>query len=133
MNKAIIGLGSNISPQENMTKALSALDQQFRVLRTSTIITTKPIGYLDQDDFLNTAVMIETAFDQNTLIQSLKAIEDRLGRNRSGLKFGPRTIDLDIIVWNGDIIDPDFYQRNFLQTLVFEIAPDLKGQVKVKS
>ena len=132
MNKVIIGLGSNIAPQENMVKAVNALKGQFSILKVSKIITTKPIGFLEQDDFLNATVLMETPLDQVELIKALKAIEDTLGRNRSNPKFGPRTIDLDIIIWNGDIIDPDFYERDFLQTLVLEICPELKTQSKTK-
>ncbi|HKI88902.1 MAG TPA: 2-amino-4-hydroxy-6-hydroxymethyldihydropteridine diphosphokinase, partial [Draconibacterium sp.] len=64
---------------------------------------------------------ITTSFNRKTLTRELKKIEDELGRDRTVPKFGPRTIDLDIVVWNGKIVDKDYYTRDFLQKNVQEI------------
>src|SRR5262245_20398342 len=97
-NTAIIGLGSNIDPQKNILAARKLLAQEFRILKESSFIRTKPIGYTEQDDFINGSVYLETSLDRPALKQKLKDLEGKLGREVSSIKFGPRTIDLDIIV-----------------------------------
>ena len=87
----------------------------------SPFIKTKPVGIIKQSDFINGAVKIETRMERDELKIFLKGIEDRLGRDRSAPKFGPRTIDLDIVVWNGKIIDDDYYSREFLRKSVDEV------------
>ncbi len=126
MNKAIIGLGSNINPQENIAKARAALADQFTVVAESTFIETEPVGYTDQDNFINGSVHIETGLAQEALKAKLRQMEDELGRVRSEIKFGPRSIDLDIIVFNNQIIDDDFYSRDFIKNAVLELIPDLE-------
>jgi len=85
-------------------------------------LRTKPIGNEHQPDFTNGAVKIRTDLDRDALNLLLKRIEDEMGRDRSVPKFGPRTIDLDIVVWNGEIVDEDYYTRDFLQKSVEEIS-----------
>ncbi len=63
-----------------------------------------------------------------SLKQELKSIEDLMGRDRSKPKFGPRTIDLDILIWNGKVIDKDYYDRDFLRKGVEEILPDFESK-----
>jgi 2-amino-4-hydroxy-6-hydroxymethyldihydropteridine diphosphokinase len=70
--------------------------------------TAAPIGVVEQADFLNGAFLVETALDREAFRAYLKGVEDRLGRVREGNKYGPRTIDLDIVVWNREIVDKDF-------------------------
>ena len=69
---------------------------------------------------------METEYEQQSLKKELKQIEDILGRDRSLPKFGPRTIDLDILIWNKKVVDEDYYERDFLRKGVEEIIPDLK-------
>ncbi|HKK81979.1 MAG TPA: 2-amino-4-hydroxy-6-hydroxymethyldihydropteridine diphosphokinase, partial [Prolixibacteraceae bacterium] len=107
MNTCIIEMGSNIDPEANFEKALSFLKSDMHVEAVSNFITTKPLGIKEQDDFLNGAVKITTELNKKELNAYFKDIEDRLKRDRSLPKYGPRTIDLDIIVWNGTIIDND--------------------------
>ena len=125
MNKVIIGLGSNISPQENIDKARKTLANKFDVIAESTFIETEPVGYTDQDNFINGSVYISTSLDQESLKKTLLQIEDELGRVRSEIKFGPRSIDLDIVVFNNEITDDDFYTRDFVKNAVLELIPDL--------
>ncbi len=68
---------------------------------------------------------METELEQQSLKKELKRIEDILGRDRSLPKFGPRTIDLDILIWNKKVGDEDYYERDFLRKGVEEIIPDL--------
>jgi len=116
MNDCIISIGSNIDASRNIHKTLDILTLDFSTLDISEFISTKPIGIEDQPDFTNGAVRISTDLEYSELQEYLKKLEDQLGRDRSLPKFGPRTIDLDIIVWNGNIIDDDYYTREFLQT-----------------
>jgi len=127
MNTAVIGFGSNIEAPANIEKARGLLGQeQLTVLKASRFVTTTPVGIRDQDDFLNGSVLIETPLSCTELKDILRGIEDRLGRDRTGPKFGPRTIDLDLVIWNGEVVDQDFYKRDFVRTSVLEIMPDLK-------
>ena len=121
MNTVIIGIGSNINPDENIPRALKLLAEKVTIEKLSTLIKTKPIGITDQPDFINGAVKITTFLSREELQLFLKTTEDRTGRDRSQPRFGPRTIDLDIVVWNGEIVDPDYYTRDFLQIAVAEI------------
>lgn len=125
MNKVIIGLGSNIDPEQNIQKAKEILIQNYQVLTESHFEVTKPIGGIDQPDFINGAVLLETILNMEELKIALKQIESSLGRDMQHDRKGPRTIDLDIIVWNDKIVDQDFYNREFLRKFVLELLPDL--------
>ncbi len=125
-NKAVIGLGSNIRPKANIAKAQEALKESFFILGQSNFIRTKPIGRPEQDDFINGAVLIETKFDLYELKAFLKYLEIKLGRVESKDPFAARVIDLDIVVWNGQVIDSDFYERDFLKNATLELIPELK-------
>lgn len=121
MNVCIIGIGSNIEAESNIPKVLEILQKQVEVLRVSQLIKTKPIGIVDQPDFTNGAVKIKTKLNITELNLLLKGIEDQMGRDRTNPKFGPRCIDLDIAAWNGEIVDKDYYTRDFLQKSVDEL------------
>jgi 2-amino-4-hydroxy-6-hydroxymethyldihydropteridine diphosphokinase len=86
------------------------------------MLKTKPIGIENQPEFTNGAVKIKTSLNQENLTVLLKSIEDQMGRDRTVAKFGPRNIDLDIVVWNGEIVDDDYYTRDFLQNSVRELS-----------
>lgn len=122
MNDAIIGIGSNIDAEINISHALNILKQAFEVIRVSSLTKTEPIGITNQPDFTNGAVRLNTELNLEQLTVYLKNIEDKMGRDRSGPKFGPRCIDLDIVVWNNEIIDDDYYTRDFLQKSVKEVS-----------
>lgn len=126
LNTAIIGLGSNISPETNILKARQLLGQKYPIIRESSFVPTKAIGITNQPDFINGAILVQTESDLKTLKHTLTEIENSLGRDRKGPRFGPRTIDLDIIIWNGEIIDQDFFQRDFLRTAVSQLLPDFR-------
>lgn len=121
-NTIIIGIGSNIDADSNISKMLEILKEKVVILKVSSFITTKPIGIKNQPDYKNGAVKVESGFNQEELTKLLKSIEDQMGRDRTIAKFGPRNIDLDIVVWNGEIVDPDYYTRDFLQKSVQEIS-----------
>ena len=127
-NEVVIALGSNIEPEENLELAVVALKSKFKVSKRSRWIQTKPIGILDQPDFFNGVLIMVTELGIESLKQELKSIEDLMGRDRSKPKFGPRIIDLDILIWNGKIIDKDYYDRDFLRKGVVEILPDFDSK-----
>ena len=125
-HEVVIGLGSNINPEANLEQAVLELKSRFKVSKRSQWTRTKPIGIQDQPDFYNGALLMETELEQQSLKKELKRIEDILGRDRSLPKFGPRTIDLDILIWNKEVVNEDYYERDFLRKGVEEIIPDLK-------
>ena len=126
-NECIIGVGSNIDPEANIHTALSILRQETDVRGVSEWVKTSPIGVCEQNDFINGAIKIRTSMPLETFKNYLKTLENRLGRDRSLPKFGPRVIDLDIVVWNNEIIDDDYYTRHFVRNAVDELQslPDL--------
>ena len=101
---------------------LELLKQKVDVINLSAFIQTKPIGITNQPDFTNGAVKIQTELSEKILKKLLKQIEDQLGRDRSQPKFGPRCIDLDIVIWNGEVVDPEYYTRDYLKKSVDEIS-----------
>lgn len=125
MNRAVIALGSNIRPEANTEAALGHLSQLFDLVDKSCFKYTRPVGYKDQPDFLNGAVLVETGLKELKIEAILKEIEQKLGRKRDGRKDGPRTIDLDLVVYNDRIMDEDVYERDFLQESIKELVPDL--------
>jgi len=126
MNTVIIGLGSNIDPEKNIEKAKHIINDLFTLQAESKFIRTKPVGYLEQDDFINGAVLIKTDLNADQLKLNLKQVEETLGRQAPSIKFGPRTIDLDIVIFNNEVTDKDFYERDFLKNSVLELLPNLK-------
>ena len=126
MNSAVIGLGSNIDPQINIDKARQVIAADFRVMGESSFIQTSPVGFLDQPDFINGSILMETEMGLEELKKKLKETEVVLGRKSSTQKCGPRTIDLDIVAFNGKIIDQDFYQRDYLKESVLQVLPGLE-------
>ncbi len=120
-HRAIISIGSNIDPEKNVEKALQQLGSIGHVVSKSSFFYTDPLLYKDQPKFLNGVVLLETELDQNALRRHLKALEKDLGRIRTANKNGPRTIDLDIYLFDGVVVDNDYYERDFLQKMVKEV------------
>ena len=125
MNKAIIALGANIDPDINIARAKKIIAENYNILAESDIVETEPIGYSRQPNFLNGAVLIETKLTRTELRKWLKRVENRLGRIRTANKYGPRTIDLDIVVWNNKIVDNDVYERDFLWNAICEVSAEI--------
>ena len=99
-------------------------------MRRSSFYRTEPVGFLDQDWFINAVVEIRTELTASQLIQELQAIESRMGRQKQ-LKWGPRIIDLDILFHGQEIIcedqlivpHPEMHKRRFVLEPLYEIAP----------
>ncbi|HAC66366.1 MAG TPA: 2-amino-4-hydroxy-6-hydroxymethyldihydropteridine diphosphokinase [Cyanothece sp. UBA12306] len=122
MNYILLSVGSNINPVENFKAASDILAEEQILIDCSSAIVTKPCGYQHQADFLNAAFYLKTSMDHSTLNCSLKGIEKRLGRIKTPIKSGPRTIDLDIIVWNGQIVRDEFYHYEYVQIPICQLA-----------
>ena len=130
LNEVVIGVGSNIDSENNIKEAKKAVELTHNLIKTSTFIETEPIGCKNQNNFLNGAFLIETEMDTLALKSWLKNLEEKLGRIRSENKDGPRTIDLDIIVWNREVVDNEVYEREFLLNSINELLPELKINTK---
>lgn len=130
MNTAIIGVGSNIDAERNVSAARRMLGEKLNVLGESEFVRTRPIGSREQQDFLNGSLLIKTRLGQKQLKTLLKGVEIALGRGVKEDRYGPRKMDLDILVWNGEIVDPDVYEREFLRRSVIELCPELEKTLK---
>ena len=122
MNDCIIGIGSNIEADTNIPEMLRLLANEVKIVQVSQMTQTKPIGIEEQSDYTNGAVRILTEMDMQMLTVFLKKLEDQMGRDRTAEKFGPRNIDLDILVWNNEIVDQDYYTRDFLRNSAAELG-----------
>ena len=124
MHKAYLSIGSNIGDRlDNLTKACKILgeNEEIQVLQISPVYETEPVGYDDQPYFLNIAVEIETTLDEYDLLDFLHDVENNLHRVKT-IRFGPRTIDLDILLYDDLVSDdpiltiphPRMYERAFV-------------------
>ncbi len=132
MSEAFISLGSNLDDRNNyLEKARSFLSDFGEIKKESTIIETPAWGKKDQPDFLNQVILIETELSPQELLEECLKIEDKLGRERKE-KWGPRTIDLDILFYDELILNkenliiphPYITEREFVLKPLNEIAPD---------
>ncbi|HKJ34765.1 MAG TPA: 2-amino-4-hydroxy-6-hydroxymethyldihydropteridine diphosphokinase [Balneolales bacterium] len=121
-HRVIIALGSNIEPEKHIQEALHELGKVVHIRKRSSFSYTKPLLFENQPDFLNGVTLVETTLDKNSLKQHLLDIENELGRKRTSNKYGPRIIDLDIIIFDGKVVDHDYYERDFLQKFVEEVS-----------
>lgn len=133
LNQALLSLGANIKPELNLSAAVKALTQFGRVVRVSSAWESLPFGPSGQPTFLNAAVWLETPLCALELKeQAIAKVETALGRVRSGNRFAPRPIDIDIIFFNGDILhlgqhhipDEEALGHPFVAIPLAEIAPD---------
>lgn len=109
MNSAYLSLGTNIGDRDqHLQDAIHLLQQNdaIRVTDLSSLYETEPVGYTDQAAFLNMALKIETSLSPDSLLDACMTIEQALGRERV-IHWGPRTIDLDILLYNHDNIKTD--------------------------
>lgn len=131
-----IGLGSNLEgPAKQVRRALEALGRlpQSRLLGVSKLYRNPAIGPGEQPDFVNAVAAIETRLEPHTLLDALLAIEAAQGRARTTVRWQPRTLDLDVLLYGRRVIDDDrltvphrhLHERAFVLKPLLEIAPDL--------
>lgn len=134
MARVFIGVGSNISPEGNVRRAISLLADEVSIVGISTFYRTEAEGRPGQPPFLNGVVEVDTDVPPGELKRSiLRRIEDELGRRRTEDKYAPRTIDLDVVIYDdlvlstGDLVipDPQIAHRPFLAIPLCELAPGL--------
>lgn len=133
---AYVGLGSNIgSPVNQLEQALAAIDKhsQMTLLTHSHFYSSSPMGPQDQPDYVNAVCKIKTSLQPQELLTTLQGIENLQGRERIGDRWGPRTLDLDILLYNDlalktkDLTLPHYgmQEREFVLVPLFELSPDL--------
>jgi 2-amino-4-hydroxy-6-hydroxymethyldihydropteridine diphosphokinase len=128
---AYVGLGANLGDREATLRRAAAL---IGAQRLSAIVETEPWGYADQPPFLNAVAELDTPLESRALLDRLLAVELELGRDRSGPRWGPRTIDLDLLWYGGETIDepglvvphPRLHERLFVLEPLAELAPGLE-------
>ena len=122
-HQVYLGIGSNIQPLENLPRCLALLRQKVLVEEVSRIWKNPPVGSTGED-FLNAAVRIRTSLEAEDLkTRVLRPIESQLGRVRTRDKYAPRTIDLDILIIDGKVCDPQIWKRAFLAVPLAELLP----------
>lgn len=133
VNDAYLSLGSNIEPEFHLPQAVAELKQFGQIKAVSSVWQSSAIGTSGQPDFLNAALLLETSLSAGDLRQkAIAQIENSLGRVRTEDKNAPRTIDIDIILFNHEIFilghrqipDPELLQRSFVAIPMAEVAPD---------
>jgi 2-amino-4-hydroxy-6-hydroxymethyldihydropteridine diphosphokinase len=136
MARAYVGLGANIgSRRATLERALELLGagDGIEVVAVSSFRETDPVGFLDQPPFLNAAAMLETELPPRELLGRLLAVERALGRTREGPRFGPRTVDLDLLVYGDarlsepglELPHPRLHERRFALEPLAELDPRL--------
>lgn len=134
MTLVYIGLGSNMDlPEQHITAAIQSLGkiQSTRTLRVSSLYKSKPVGPQDQDDYINAVAQLDTELEPLILLDNLQAIENEHGRVRNE-RWGPRTLDLDILMFGEKIIQndrliiphPEILNRSFVLVPLIEINPE---------
>ena len=133
---AYVGLGSNLQGPagqiENAFDMLAALPQT-RLIARSSLYRSAPFGGVEQPDFVNAAAALLTRLTAKQLLAELQQIETRRGRERGDIRWGPRVLDLDLLVYGNEIIQdtdlvvphPGIAERNFVLLPLWEVAPGL--------
>ncbi len=136
MPRAYVGLGANLGEREAALRAaLGALEatEGIDVVAVSTFRETDPVDYLDQPRFLNAAAALDTTLSPRELLDALLEVERSLGRTREGPRFGPRTIDLDLLLYGDESLEkpgltvphPRLHRRVFVLEPLAELDPGL--------
>ncbi|MGM0904576.1 MAG: 2-amino-4-hydroxy-6-hydroxymethyldihydropteridine diphosphokinase [Bacillota bacterium] len=135
-NTAFIAIGSNIGDRWHcMREGIKQINahNKINVVNVSSVYETDPVGYTDQDLFLNMVIQVNTALGPYELLDELLLIEEKLGRKRE-IKWGPRTLDLDILLYNQENIKseklivphPRMQERAFVMVPLLEIDSHIK-------
>jgi len=134
---AYIAIGSNLGDRsQTIERALNAIGSHptIEIITRSTIIETAPVGDIEQGAYLNGVIQVRTTESPRELLDALLGIESAFGRERDNeQRWGPRTLDLDLIVYSDQVIDepglqvphPRLHERSFVLIPLAEIAPDL--------
>lgn len=133
LERVFLGLGSNINPRQNLGMALSAIDKKYRLRGLSHAYETSPVGYARQAPFWNMVVAVESEGDPETIRKWIEKLEKKAGRRRSSNAFGPRSLDIDLLL-SGNRVEkkrdfsiphPDIESKAFVLFPLLEICPNL--------
>jgi 2-amino-4-hydroxy-6-hydroxymethyldihydropteridine diphosphokinase len=135
--RAYVGLGANIGERAatlSQAVELLSVEENVEVLAVSSFRETDPVGVVDQPPFLNGAAVLETALEPRELLDTLLRVERELGRVRDGTRWGPRTIDLDLLLYDERTLDepglrvphPRLHERRFALEPLAELAPSVE-------
>jgi len=141
---AYIGLGSNLGRKKaNIRRAVKLLSKKkdIKILKVSSLYETEPVGYVKQDWFVNTCLKAETNLSPRQLLNTLKDIEKQLKKKKKFIRWGPRTVDLDILLYDNlrlktkDLVipHPEMHKRAFILIPLIELEPNLVHPKKRKS
>jgi len=136
VTRAYVGLGANLGDREPTLRAAVALlgaEEGVEVVAVSTLRETEPVGVGKQPLYLNGVAELETTLGARELLDRLLAVEQRFGRVRVPDEHGPRTLDLDLLLYGGEVIDepelhvphPRLHERRFVLEPLAELAPGL--------
>jgi len=109
MAKVLVGMGSNIDPEVNLLRAVAALRGAFSDVAFSSVYRSPAVG-MDGEDFLNACCVFRSNLAYPELRRHMKALEDAQGRDRSHGSWKPRTLDLDVLMYGGRVMDDELYQ-----------------------
>jgi 2-amino-4-hydroxy-6-hydroxymethyldihydropteridine diphosphokinase len=140
MRTAYIALGSNIQPETNLASAMRFLRRETMVLAASHVYRTPPWGSVPQGDFLNAVVAVSTDLEPPKLLDLLQGIERRHGRTHT-IRYGPRTLDLDILAMDGLVLRSpglmiphlELHKRGFVLVPLCDFAPHWRHPVLGKT
>jgi len=140
MAKIYISIGSNINAEKNVRLAIHALQDHYGKLILSSVYESEAVGF-DGDNFLNLVVGLNTEDDVYAVASTLRTIEDENGRDRSGPRFSPRTVDLDLLLYDDLILKEESLElprdeitkNAFVLLPLEEIAPQLIHPVSGKT
>ena len=133
MHQAYLSLGSNIKPEPNLLKALNLLQEHGKILKVSNAWESEAVGS-DGPNFLNACVLFVTPFSHEELKENvIHPVEAKLGRKRSADKYAPRTIDIDIVIFDDQLMNDKFWQQAFVVIPLAEIYPEYRIAVTDES
>jgi len=129
---AYLSLGSNIEPPINLSRAIELLNEHGEIIKSSSIWETEPVGG-SGPNYWNMCILFKCAAGEQELKEKIVSrIESQLGRNRSDDKFAPRTIDIDIILFDGESIHTDVWDLAYVVVPLAEIQPDFQNPITLE-
>jgi 2-amino-4-hydroxy-6-hydroxymethyldihydropteridine diphosphokinase len=140
MFEVFVSVGSNVDPAHNLRWGMEQMDRRFGPLRLSPVFRNAPVGF-DGDDFYNLVVAFDTEESPRAVSEALDGMENQSGRNRSGVRYGPRTLDLDLLLYGSAIMNepglvlprPDLLRYAFMLGPLATLAGDRRHPVTGES
>lgn len=124
MNKALLSIGTNENREENLSLCHLLLDKEFEDIRYSHTSVTSPYGSVYKEDFLNQLAIIYTHKAKEEVALLLKNIEKKIGRKVSDKKKGVVKIDVDLVIWNEEVLKPSDISRSYITDLLASLQTD---------